>query len=353
MIRFCKMSVHQRRFWIFLLIFQIILFFIFSKIKKCVDFFEWFFVKTQKIKTFWIAKLGFSVGDFIYFFFGLFLFSVVMVGIFKAGKRKKMSLLLLKTFNIFYFVYQLVWGMLYFQKPILVQFKKDEITTDEVKKLALKYLKLCRETRKEVHEDEKGVFKITNLEKIKFDILRKQKIIAQNYHHQAVEVMAMKPSLYSFVMNDTGILGYYNPFTSESQYNQYEIATNLPFTMAHEMAHQIGFAREQEANFIGYFIGYDSPNVELKYSTEYFVLESLLIYLIGKDDAFIDSVLSQFSDGMKRDFEAEKKHMLEHRGLLSHFFGVTNNLFLKSNQQDGIITYSYFVDLLVLYERNN
>jgi len=56
---------------------------------------------------------------------------------------------------------------------------------------------------------------------------------------------------------------------------------------------------------------------------------------------------------MKRDRLAEKKFVKQHEGVLDVFFGYTNDLFLKSNQQDGSITYSYFVDLLVRYERNS
>jgi len=46
----------------------------------------------------------------------------------------------------------------------------------------------------------------------------------------------------------------------------------------------------------------------------------------------------------------ERKFIAEHQGYLNDFFGFTNNLFLKSNQQEGAITYSYFIDLLVRYK---
>ncbi|WP_376785804.1 hypothetical protein [Kaistella carnis] len=42
--------------------------------------------------------------------------------------------------------------------------------------------------------------------------------------------------------------------------------------------------------------------------------------------------------------------MKKHEGLLEVLFGYTNDLFLKSNQQEGSITYSYFIDLLLRYE---
>jgi hypothetical protein len=53
---------------------------------------------------------------------------------------------------------------------------------------------------------------------------------------------------------------------------------------------------------------------------------------------------------MKRDRNAEKLFIEKHAGLLDIFFGFTNDLFLKSNQQEGSVTYSYFIDLLLRYE---
>ena len=152
-------------------------------------------------------------------------------------------------------------------------------------------------------------------------------------------------------MSYSGILGYYNPFTAEAQFNANLPSTFIPFTLSHESAHQLGFAREQEASFIGYLSGKDSKNVDLKYSTEYFVLKSLLNSLAEKDEVFVKNILKNYSAGMKRDRLAEKEFVKNHEGILDTFFGITNDLFLKTNQQEGSITYSYFVKLLVQYNR--
>ena len=154
-------------------------------------------------------------------------------------------------------------------------------------------------------------------------------------------------------MNDTGVLGYYNPFSTEAQYNSHLPHTYLPFTLSHESAHQLGFAREQEANFVGYFVGIGSENPELRYSTEYFALKSLLRALITEDEDFVKTVIAQYSDEMKRDYQTEKDFVEEYQGPMNTFFAFTNDLFLKTNQQEGAVTYSYFVDLLVRYERMN
>jgi hypothetical protein len=76
-----------------------------------------------------------------------------------------------------------------------------------------------------------------------------------------------------------------------------------------------------------------------------------LNYIADKDPSFVKSVLRNYSSGMKRDRAYEKTFILKHQGVLDDFFGFTNNLFLKSNQQEGSITYSYFINLLLNYER--
>ncbi len=243
--------------------------------------------------------------------------------------------------------------MLYFQIPIIKKLpSQKEPTLDKAKVLSLLYLEKCKETRKLTKEDKNGVFIITNLIAIQKEILSRQTNLPKNISDKyAPEINSFKPSLFKKVMNFTGILGYYNPFTAESQFNSQLPNTLIPFTSAHESAHQLGFAREQEANFIGYLIGIQSENTELRYSTEYFTLKSLLNYVADKDPEFVKAALRNYSPEMKRDRAYEKAFILKHQGLLDDFFGFTNNLFLKSNQQDGAITYSYFIDLLLNYEK--
>ena len=269
--------------------------------------------------------------------------------------RKSRNAYVLKSlilFNILYFTYQVFWGMLYFQKPIIEKLPKEEITLQETKNLALKYLSLCKETRKLIKEDKNGVFVITDLTAVKTEILQKQnqlpKFISQK---KAKKIEAFKPSLFKGVMSYSGIFGYYNPFTAEAQFNAELPSTNLPFTLAHESMHQFGFAREQEANFTAYLLSKNSENIELKYSTEYFVLKSLLNSLAEKNQEFVKKVIQNYSDGMKRDRIAEKTFLKTHEGFLDELFGYTNDLFLKTNQQEGSVTYSYFNDLLIRYER--
>ncbi|WP_319804128.1 DUF3810 domain-containing protein [Chryseobacterium oryctis] len=316
-----------------------------------ISFFENFFEIQKSFHQILFSWTPFSFGDILYILLGIFLLLFIIKS-FKKKNRHSSILKILVLTNIFYFSYQFFWGMLYFQTPIIEKLPKGEITLDKKKKLALKYLEKCKETRKQVTQDKNGVFIVTNLKSLQKEILYKQSKLP-NYisDKKAPQINSFKPSIFKNIMSFTGILGYYNPFTAEAQYNSELPSTYIPFTSAHESSHQLGFAREQEANFIGYLIGIDSNNLELRYSTEYFTLKSLLNSIVDEDEDFVKTALKNYSPEMKKDRLYERAFIHKHQGFLDDFFGFTNNLFLKSNQQEGTVTYSYFIDLLIHYEQ--
>lgn len=339
----------KNKFWAIILVAQFSLFYILSKIDFAVDFFSNLFEWKKNFHVFLFSKFGFSVGDLIYTLVSLYLvFTVINL----IRKKKSETLKQLFIFiNITYFIYQCFWGMLYFQKPIIEKLPKKEITDVQLQKLTIKYLALCKKTREKVSEDKNGIFTISDFKKIEKEILSQQNnLSSQITSKTSIETLSVKPSLYNNLMNYTGILGYYNPFTAESQYNPNLPPTQVPFMLAHEMSHQLGFAREQEASFIAYLCAKSTNNVDLQYSVQLYVLKSLLRNLSVKNKAFVKCILSQYSEKMKKDRLSELEFLKDHESVLSDVFGFTNDLFLKSNQQDGSISYSYFITLVALYE---
>lgn len=343
---------YKKRFWAGLLLAQFVLFFLFSRSSGIVSFFECFFEIQKRFHQLLFSWIPFSFGDVLYILLGVFLIYQI-VGCLKKTRRNNALIQILICLNIFYFLYQVFWGMLYFQTPILKKLSsQQEPTVEKAKILALQYLQKCKATRKLAHEDANGIFIIKDLNAVQKEILKRQTMLPENISGKtAPEINSFKPSIFKNAMSFTGILGYYNPFTAEAQFNSQLPNTFIPFTSAHESSHQLGFAREQEANFVGYLIGINSNNIELRYSTEYFTLKSLLNYILDKDPDFVKTVVKNYSQEMKRDRAYEKMFILKHQGLLDEFFGFTNNLFLKSNQQEGSVTYSYFINLLLNYEK--
>ncbi len=75
-----------------------------------------------------------------------------------------------------------------------------------------------------------------------------------------------KPLFASGFFTRIGLSGIYSPFTGEPNYNADMPDFQLPFTMAHEMAHQRGVARESEANFVAYLVCINSRDPFVRYS---------------------------------------------------------------------------------------
>ena len=341
----------KKRIWAGVLLAQFFLFYMLSKSEIAISFFECFFEKQKNAHVSLFSRFTFSIGDAFYTILLLFIF-IKLIHLFSKKKRNKTAFQLLILANCFYFVYQLFWGMLYFQEPVRNKLKPVAINTTLLKEFALQELKICKSLREIQNENEKGVFTILDHEKIKLEILKSQKDIpAEISSKKEIKHNAIKPSLFSFIEGYTGILGYYNPFTAEAQYNKELPNTYIPFTMAHESAHQLGFAREQEANFIAYIIGKNSDDPALKYSTHYFTLRSLLNALYLSEETFVNHVLESYSESMKHDRNHELEFREKHAGKIDEVFGFTNDLFLKSNQQEGSVTYSYFVELYIRYEK--
>ncbi len=351
-INITKTIYKKKRFWAGVLLAQFLLFYGFSKSLLMISFFEQFFELQKEVHQILFSWLPFSMGDLIYIALGAALL-YSFIALCRKKSRNTSLLRILITVNVFYFIYQIFWGMLYFQTPIIKKLSSQNAPEiNKAKKLALQYLEKCKVTRTLVHEDHNGIFVVTNLKAVQKEILFQQTQLPQYISDKkGTKVLSIKPSLFRKVMNFTGILGYYNPFTAEAQYNAELPHTFIPFTTAHESSHQLGFAREQEANFIGYLMGIHSSNMDLRYSTEYFTLKSLLRFIVEEDPEFVKSVIQNYSPGMKRDRAYEKSFIFRHQGWLDALFGFTNNLFLKSNQQEGSVTYSYFIDLLLNYEK--
>ncbi|MGH9799392.1 MAG: DUF3810 family protein, partial [Blastocatellia bacterium] len=75
-----------------------------------------------------------------------------------------------------------------------------------------------------------------------------------------------KPLMFSSVANWLDIRAVYIPYTGEATFNDKLMDCDLPFAIAHAKAHQRGFAREDEANFIAFLVCIKSNESYVRYS---------------------------------------------------------------------------------------
>jgi predicted aminopeptidase len=158
--------------------------------------------------------------------------------------------------------------------------------------------------------------------------------------------------LFSKVLSLQGLGGIYCPFTGEANINMDMPDSSIPFVICHEMAHQRGFAREDEANFIGYLASMENPDAEFKYSGSISALNYAMNALYDKNKEKFSALREKFSGEVNRDLKARNVYWKSYDGIVNKISDAANDTYLKVNRQkDGNESYGRMVDLLIYHNR--
>ncbi len=157
------------------------------------------------------------------------------------------------------------------------------------------------------------------------------------------------------VMTYTHISGLYSFFTGEANINFNYPDFVIPFTVAHEMAHQRGIAREDEANFVAFLVCINSENDYVRYSGLFNMLEYLLSALNKADgNLYKEFVKESITPGIRAELVAYSEFFKKYSdSTASQVVGSINNSYLESQgQKAGSASYGLVVDLAVAYYKN-
>jgi hypothetical protein len=161
-----------------------------------------------------------------------------------------------------------------------------------------------------------------------------------------------KPVLSSALMSYAGITGIYFPITAEANVNTDITDAEIPFTICHELAHQLGYAREDEANFIAWIACVNSPYEDYRYSGALMALTNTLNALYERDRAAWDRIRGACSPAVNADLNATGRYWQRYEGPVSEISETINDTFLRTNgQTDGVQSYGRMVDLIIAYYR--
>ena len=159
--------------------------------------------------------------------------------------------------------------------------------------------------------------------------------------------------MYGLAGNYFGFTGYYNPFTGEAQVNTKVPKFILPYTTTHEIAHQLGYAKEEEANFVGYLTATSSTDTLFHYSAYL----DLFVYA-NRQLFFVDSVAAkdfakQLIPEVKADIKEWREFLRRHKNPLEPVIRWAYGNYLKANQQPkGMTSYDEVIaDLIAFYKK--
>lgn len=160
----------------------------------------------------------------------------------------------------------------------------------------------------------------------------------------------VKPVLISEAMSYMHITGVYSFFTGEANLNVNFPDYTLPFTAAHEMAHQRGIAREDEANFVAYLICISSEDPYIRYSGYLNMYEYVIGALASADGEIFRMVNAHLNTEVREEIRAYNQFFETYAdSTASKVSGSVNNSYLQSQGTPGTKSYGMVVDLAVAY----
>lgn len=309
--------------------------------------------KAQRILFGW---LPFSIGDILYLLAGAWLLYKLIdciVRIFKrrTGKQYWLNGLWKTLFTclFIYTIFNLFWGLNYNRKGIAYQLN----------------LNVGPYNKKDLEEVmQQIVYRLNELDSeavINRPLLQSNKLLFAGadsaYTAVATPIAALsydfksvKSSLFGTIGNYLGYTGYYNPFSGEAQVNTTVPLFIRPFTTCHEIGHQLGYAKENEANFVGYLSARYSSNPAFRYSVYFDLYSYSFFYLYILDSAQARKFNKELKPGIKQDYRDLQEFIYGFRNPAERVIDKLYGQYLKANQQpDGKLTYNEVISWLVAY----
>jgi hypothetical protein len=298
--------------------------------------------------------LPFSFGDILIGFL-TFIFLRFILRLIQSRLQKLIPKLIHLTaiLSIIYFCFYLFWGLNYYREPLAknLKYSQKKYTTAQLQKV----------TERIIEKLNYYQFKITKNDTVqvvnKYNQKEMYRMATAGYENLKIDFPqltyqypSVKSSLMSLFQTYNGTAGYLNPLTGEAQVNDRVPKTSYPTTVCHEMAHQIGFAAENEANFVGFLASNYNKDVYFKYAS-YRMAFGYCISEIRKRNLNVSRELWQTVNiGITKDFKASSQFWRAYENPFEPLLKKGYNAYLKANKQDkGIASYNYVVDLLITY----
>lgn len=251
---------------------------------------------------------------------------------------------LITTFAIVYAWFYLFWGMNYFREPLKSKLHLDKVQVP-IDSFDSTFVQIIRNGN-----NLNMAYSIRDFDEINDLIEQSYSDVLENLPlHRLTGSKVVKTMVANWVLNKTTTSGWFSPFFHETHVNSDMMIFELPFVMAHEKAHRLGYTNEAEANFLAYLVCVNSPDPLCRYSG-YFEVMNHFFYSVrvrGGDTGYFASMLN---DGIKLDMKAVRERWLSYEGFLSNISEKGYNLYLKANQiPEGVKNYSRVVDLIIRY----
>lgn len=219
------------------------------------------------------------------------------------------------------------------------------------KDLAIKASK----ARESLEEDQNGCT-VLSIEKSTLLLLADDcyEKLAKDYSFLKTATWRVKEVGFSHYWSYTGYTGVYCPWLAEASINTDVPDYDLGHTAVHEVAHTMGFAKENECNFLAWLACDNSDQSDYLYSGNLQAYIYCANALLRADEELWLKVREYCSDGMLRDMNQANIYWKSFDGEIEDSAQKLNDSFIKANGvENGVLSYNEMVELMLRYYDKN
>ena len=303
--------------------------------------------------------LPFSLGEFIIWMLPIFLFLALRHALRKCLDSWRCVIVFIGTvmsvivllFSIFVFNFAAGYRGTGLDEKLDID--RTNIGTDELYELAGELAEKINEIESEVDFGADGFsvmpYSISDMNGLLIEAYDR---VSDKYDFISNTPTRLKPVLLSEVMSHMHITGVYSFFTGEANINVGFPDYTIPFTAAHELAHQRGIAKEDEANFVAYLVCMESDDLYIQYCAYLNMFEYVCNALDRADKQLYRQVYGELDGSVQREMAAYGDFYEKYRHSAARVVsGTVNDAFLQSQGTAGTVSYGMVVELAVGYHR--
>lgn len=303
------------------------------------------------------SLIPFSLGECL-----IVLSPIIVIGVivFAARRSRRVGRIrflacFLAVLSLLYTSYVYTLGISYNRMPLGESLSLDsvEVNAENLYSAALLLKEECESLLDEISFDESG----SSISDISFEKMSREALLGYERLDTDYPLLNIKtfdsvakPVRLSKAMTKLDLLGVYTFFTGEANVNVHYPDYTTPFTVAHEMAHQRGIAREDEANFTAFLVSVRADSAYVRYSGYMNMLEYVSSALYKTDKALYRELVSGYDGRLKGEINAMREFYLANKNeTLGKISDTVNDNYLKAQGTEGVVSYGLVVRLCVSY----
>ena len=165
-----------------------------------------------------------------------------------------------------YVVFMLIWGLNYQKSSPAKSFDLKMDTSYNAVQLDSLSLYLMKELNKTRQILSDSVIEKTEVDQVFRNSILNYRLVKNRFPQLHLDKPVLKEAAFPSWGDYLGYLAFYQPITGEAIVRTDVPLLTLPYTSCHELAHQMGYASEAEANFIAFVVATESSDALLRYS---------------------------------------------------------------------------------------